>query len=236
MNKEQKKIMWMFILGVVIMIGVLAFQFIQSGQVVHDPMDTMDDTMSMVMSDDDMEDNAMDEDDETMSEDMMDKDDEMMSDDSMDKDDEMMEETLMNEGPMAPEFSLMDLEGNTVSLSALKGEKVYVKFWASWCSICLSGLDELDALSGEMNDFKVVTIVAPGYNGEQSEDDFKEWFKTRDTENLIVLLDEEGMITKEFGVRGYPTSVIIGSDGVLVQQVPGHVGSDQITEFFKNVQ
>ncbi len=217
MNKERKKIMWMFILGVVLMISVLAVQFIQSGQVVHDPMETMDDTMSMVMSDDEMGDNAMEE-------------------DVMEKDDEMMEETIMNEGPMAPEFSLMDLEDNTVTLSALKGEKVYVKFWASWCSICLSGLDELDTLAGEMKDFKVVTIVAPGYNGEQSANDFKEWFKTRETDNLIVLLDEDGMITKEFGVRGYPTSALIGSDGILVHQVPGHVDTGQIIEFFKSIQ
>ena len=46
----------------------------------------------------------------------------------------------------------------------LAGEKVYVKYWASWCSICLAGLDELNTLAAQDNDFKVITIVSPDYN------------------------------------------------------------------------
>lgn len=259
MKKEQKKILGLFIAGIVVMVSIIGFQAMQSGQVVHDPMETMDETMEMVMDEDAMTENmteeSMDKDDEMMTEESMDKDDAMMTEESMDKDDEMMteetmhetsemmeetemveEEKMMNDGPMAPEFSLMDLEGNTVSLAALKGEKVYVKFWASWCPICLSGLDEIDTLSAEMNDFKVITVVAPKYNGEQDEADFKEWFKTRNTENMTVLLDHGGEVTKAFKVRGYPTSVFIGSDGVLVQAFPGHVSSEQIKTFFEQVK
>jgi len=201
----------------------------------EDVMDKDDEMKSEEMMDKDDEmksEEMMDKDDEMKSEEMMDKDDEMKSEEMMDKDDDMMSEEMMNDGPMAPTFALMDLDGNTVDLAGLKGEKVYVKFWASWCPICLSGLDEMDTLAGEMNDFKVITVVAPGYNGELKEDEFKEWFKTRGTENMTVLLDDGGQITKQFGVRGYPTSVFIGSDGVLVQQFPGHVGAEQIKTFF----
>lgn len=170
----------------------------------------------------------------------MDKSEEMMTEEVMEKDTEkdMMEKEVpvMNEGPMAAEFSLVDLDGNTINLKDLKGEKVYLKFWASWCSICLSGLDEIDTLSGEETGFRVLTIVAPGYNGEKNEEDFKEWFKSRATENMTVLLDNKGSITKTYGVRGYPTSVFIGSDGVVVGQFPGHIGSEQIKEIFKEIK
>lgn len=53
---------------------------------------------------------------------------------------------------------------------------------------------------------------------------------------MTVLLDTGGKITKAFGIRGYPTSVFIGSDGVLVQQLPGHVGSDKIEMFLEQVK
>ena len=157
-------------------------------------------------------------------------------DEEMDEEKSMIESGLMNEGPMAPDFSLVDLDGNSVSLSDLRGEKIYLNFWASWCPICLSGLEEIDTLSGQVNDFKVFTIVSPDFNGEKNEEDFKAWFEKKDTDNMVVLLDYEGLVTKKYGVRGYPTTSFIGSDGVLVQQFPGHLSIDQIMTVFENVE
>lgn len=161
---------------------------------------------------------------------------EEMTKEEMMEEEKMEEEKMMkNEGKMAPAFELMSVSGETVSLESLKGEKVYVKFWASWCSICLAGLDEFDMLAAEAEGFKVISIVSPGYSGEQSKEKFVEWYNGLNYENLIVLLDEGGDIAKEYGVRGYPTSVYIGSDGVLVKSLPGHVSNDAIAETFKEI-
>ena len=35
-------------------------------------------------------------------------------------------------GQIAPDFSLLDMRGNTVSLSALRGKAIVLSFWASW--------------------------------------------------------------------------------------------------------
>lgn len=161
---------------------------------------------------------------------------ESMTKEDMTKEEMMEVEKMMkNEGKMAPAFELMSVSGETVSLESLKGEKVYVKFWASWCSICLAGLDEFDRLAAEAEGFKVISIVSPGYSGEQSKEKFIEWYNGLNYENLVVLLDEGGDIAKEYGVRGYPTSVYIGSDGVLVKSLPGHVSNDAIAETFKEI-
>src|SRR5262245_12849030 len=64
-------------------------------------------------------------------------------------------------------FELQDLDGKTVALSDFAGKKVYVKFWATWCSICLGGLGEVEALNADQKDgIEVLTIVSPGYLGE----------------------------------------------------------------------
>ncbi|WP_438349334.1 redoxin family protein [Paenibacillus sp. FA6] len=145
-------------------------------------------------------------------------------------------QTAMNQGKAAPMFDLKDLNGNEVALADLAGDKVYVKYWASWCSICLAGLDELNTLSAQDNDFKVISIVSPDFNGEQSTEDFTKWFKKQTSDqDITVLIDENGKWAKQFGVRGYPTSYYIGSDGVLAKTAPGHNSNEQIVSTINEI-
>lgn len=190
-------------------------------------MTSEDDTMEKEdMTSEDPTDGSMDKAD-SMDSDTKDKEDNMNSD-AMDK--ETSDATMMNEGEMAPSFTFMTLEGDSVSLADLKGQKVYVKFWASWCPICLGGLDEIDALSQEAEGFKVITVVTPNFRGEKSVEDFKAWFDPMKTPNLTVLLDVDGAFAREFGVRAYPTSAYIGSDSTLIKVAPGHIDNESIIE------
>ena len=138
-----------------------------------------------------------------------------------------------NDGPMAPEFELEDMDGNKYQRSDLEGEKVYLKYWASWCSICLAGLSEIDELSAMETDFKVFTVVTPGANGEQSKEDFIKWFNGLEYENIVVLFDEDGELGKQLNVRAFPTSVFLGSDGKIIEGLPGHKSNEEIIEKIK---
>ena len=150
----------------------------------------------------------------------------------------MMDDTgMMNQGNPAPDFEMMDLDGNTVKLSDFKGEKVYLKYWASWCPICLGGLEDINTLSAEENGFKVLTIVAPGQKGEKNMEDFKKWFSgVENTEHITVLFDTDGAYGTQTGVRGYPTSEYIGSDGVMSKLIPGHEDNDAIKTAFESIK
>ncbi|APO45409.1 thioredoxin [Paenibacillus xylanexedens] len=148
---------------------------------------------------------------------------------------DMSSSTMMNKGETAPEFSLRDLKGNTVGLSDVQGKKVYVKYWASWCSICLAGLEDLNNLAGQNNDFQVITIVTPDYKGEKSSQAFTKWFDQQPYDNITVLLDEKGVWAKKFGVRAYPSSFYIGSDGILTKSQPGHASNEQIMESLQEI-
>ncbi len=116
----------------------------------------------------------------------------------------------MNQGEMAPDFTLQGLDGKTYKLSDLKGKKVYLKFWASWCSICLSTLGDADQLASEVGeDVQVLSVVSPNHNGEKSEADFKSWYAGLGYQHLPVALDASGDLLKAYGVRSYPTSAFI---------------------------
>lgn len=143
----------------------------------------------------------------------------------------------LNDGNPAPSFELVDLEGNEQNLADYAGQKVYVKFWASWCSICLSGMEELNLLAGEDTDFAVLTIVSPGSNAEKNTESFAKWFEGfPNAENITVLLDEGGTFFEEYGIIGYPTSVYIGSDGTLAKSMTGHFSNEEIKDSFDAIK
>ena len=139
-------------------------------------------------------------------------------------------------GKEAPDFTLQSMDGKEVKLSDYKGKKVYLKFWASWCPICLSGLADITQLS-EMppKDSVILTVIAPGVNREKSLEDFKEWFMGVDYHSLPVLVDKDGQFLKKLGVVGYPTSAFIDANGKVVRVQPGHVSNDDIVKTLESL-
>ena len=129
--------------------------------------------------------------------------------------------------------TLKDVNGMNYSFGK-DGKPTYVKFWASWCPICLSGLEDIDSLSKEMKDFEVVTVVSPGLVGEKKTEDFKKWYKSLEYKNIKVLLDEKGELTKKLNIRVYPTSAVLNKSGKVEKVLPGHLEKAEIKKLFSS--
>ena len=129
--------------------------------------------------------------------------------------------------------TLKDVNGMNYSFGK-DGKPTYVKFWASWCPICLSGLEDINSLSKEMKDFEVITVVSPGLVGEKKTEDFKKWYKSLGYKNIKVLLDEKGELSKILNVRVYPTSVVVNKDGKAEKVLPGHLEKAEIKKLFSS--
>lgn len=129
------------------------------------------------------------------------------------------------------DYTFKTLDGKDVSLADYKGKKIYLKFWASWCPICLAGLADINQLADTPpKDAVVLTVVAPGVNREKNLDDFKEWFSGLEYKTLPVLVDNNGQFLKKLGVVGYPSSAFIDANGKVVRVQPGHVTNEDIVK------
>lgn len=129
-------------------------------------------------------------------------------------------------------IDLLDLDGNRFRLSDYRGKKVYMKFWASWCTVCLARLEETEKLANEAGlDFEVVTVVSPGYGQELNLADFRKWFAKQEHNKFPVLIDEGGKLAKWYGIRGYPTSFFIDPEGA-VKVFQGDLSGDMIHQVF----
>jgi len=143
---------------------------------------------------------------------------------------------VAKKGEEVPNFELTGVDGKTYRLSDYKGKKVYLKFWASWCSVCLASLPDTDELAKEAgDDYVILTVVSPGQKGEQAEGDFQKWYQGLDYKDLPVLLDPSGQLLANYGVRSYPTQAFIDKEGKLVKTQPGFMDKETILETLKNI-
>lgn len=139
--------------------------------------------------------------------------------------------TAFAKGEDFSKIMLKDVSGKEYSFGKMQ-KPTYVKLWASWCPVCLSGLEEINELSKEKKDFEVVTVVFPGKKGEKSAAGFREWYQSLEYKNIKVLLDEKGEVLKLVNPRVYPTSVVLDASSKVQKIIPGHLGKSEIKSLF----
>ena len=133
---------------------------------------------------------------------------------------------------------LQDAHGETHELADYAGKPVYLKFWASWCPTCVSGLDNLKALAAqheEAGDVHVVTVVAPGLSGEMSQDEFARWAQEQGLD-FDILMDGQAQLFSAFGVRALPTSVLLDSQGNVVQTRTGDIKPQELEKMISQLE
>ena len=107
-------------------------------------------------------------------------------------------------GP-APAFAGTLLDGTHASLVDLRGRPALLHFWATWCPIC--GLEQgtIDALA---RDYPVLGVAMDEAPAEEIIDYMKE--KAVD---YPVIHDRDLSISRQYAIRGVPTSYILDADG-----------------------
>jgi peroxiredoxin len=131
-------------------------------------------------------------------------------------------------GNPAPDFTLTDLDGKTISLASYKGKAVLLAFWASWCPRCMEELAFLQGIyTGYKNDLVVVAINQDTKNLSPAHvEKLKAELKEMGLEFPIVL-DKEFEAWQKFCINALPTSVILSREGKVVWAEPNYYWASQ---------
>lgn len=114
-------------------------------------------------------------------------------------------------GKPMPSFTLVTLDGRTLTAAELRGRPVVLNFWASWCPSCV---DEHAALIDAAQRYgNAVQIVGVLYHDSP---DGARGFEARYGEpSWPTLLDPNGSLAIDFGVSGPPESYVIDANGIV---------------------
>jgi thiol-disulfide isomerase/thioredoxin len=116
------------------------------------------------------------------------------------------------DSPIAPDFTLLDLEGRPVSLADFRGKTVVIDFWATWCPPCLFQVPELNEFWRDHRETGEVVVLGVAVDVEGAEA-VAPWVAEQNVEYPILIGDED--LAREFGAMGFPTLAIVTPDGRL---------------------
>ncbi len=127
-------------------------------------------------------------------------------------------------GDPAPDFTLVNLEGEPVRLADTRGQTVILNFWATWCPPCRVEMPDLQAAyERHAADGLVILALDQDESAEQVHAFFDQMGLT-----FTPLLDVANLVADRYGVHSYPTSIFLDTEGRIVAIHRGLMTGEQL--------
>ena len=110
------------------------------------------------------------------------------------------------------------LDGEPMSLADFRGRIVLVNFWATWCGPCVAEMPSLDRLEAKLGgrDFTVITV-----SEDRNPAVIAPFYEEHGLRHLKRYHDPSGALSRAFGIRGLPTTVLIDREGQEIGRIEG---------------
>lgn len=132
----------------------------------------------------------------------------------------------LSEGNRAPDFTVMGVDGEAITLSDLRGDVVLLNFWGTWCGPCRREMPEFQQAYERLNEdgFEILAV--------SFDDTFEAIATFRDEFGLTfpLALDDTGEINDAYGIQTRPSSFLLDKDGTIVARHFGMMTESQIED------
>lgn len=142
--------------------------------------------------------------------------------------------TGVQEGNKAPDFQLQTLDGKEIKLSDLKGKKVILNFWATWCPPCKAEMPHMQEFYQEQSNDKVEILAVNLTNAEKNPNDVGNFVESYGL-TFPVLLDTDGSIGTTYQAFTIPTSYVIDTKGFIQKKIVGPMDKEMMNELVNRV-
>lgn len=122
----------------------------------------------------------------------------------------------------APDFTVEDLEGNSVKLSDMEGKPVVLNFWASWCSPCKAEMPEFDSVYAELGS-DVTFMMVNMTDGDRETKEKGAAYVYNQGFSFPVYYDTNQEGSYAYGIRSIPTTLFIDSSGYIITGAEGQL-------------
>lgn len=153
-------------------------------------------------------------------------------------------------GQEAPDFTLMDKSGAVVHLSDFRGQPVVLNAWATWCPFCIEEIPLFQRAHDDINsgDEQVVFLLvnlAERFDQAQSYIDdvvatslrtaYDATPEAQAAHSGIEFDSTQTVLTRNYRLRGMPTTYFIDADGVIQSVRIGPIGQSELVEHLAGI-
>ena len=114
-------------------------------------------------------------------------------------------------GEPAPDFTLNDLNDDSISLLQFKGKYVIINFWSIYCQGCTEELPVLEDFNSEKGE----NIVLLTINLDEEEREVREYLNKNNYSEFMVLFDKTKKVMKQYNLKRIPMFYFINPDGII---------------------
>lgn len=115
-----------------------------------------------------------------------------------------------------PDIKVRMIDSKTFSTASLQGKPVMIHFWATWCPVCKTEIDNIDRIA---QDFEVLSVAVKS----GSDKELKTFMKEHDLDFKVY--NDTTHMTEDFDVEVFPTTYIFDSDGELAFTEVGYTST-----------
>ena len=112
------------------------------------------------------------------------------------------------------DFYLKDIEVNKND-----GKIKVINFWATWCEPCRKEMPSLDNFSTLNKDI----LIYPVNLEKPNKDKTRKFYQDLNLKNLKIYFDPEFELTKQFKLRGVPTTILLNKEGNEFARIIGDI-------------
>ncbi|MBD1379343.1 TlpA family protein disulfide reductase [Metabacillus arenae] len=136
----------------------------------------------------------------------------------------------LESGNKAPDFELSTLDGEKVKLSELKGKKVLINFWATWCPPCRAEMPEMQKIHKKYKD--EVVVLAVNFTSSEKNKEVVKTFANKLDLTFPIVYDEEG-VNSTYDIFSYPTTYLVDEEGFIQKKYTGAMSYETMEGLIK---